>query len=256
MYEKLKLTPGLLTLRLVKPQSGEINAVVRPIVPVASRHAIRLMFQPGNVAGSLTQVDELCVIWCGQPAVIVLEINAAHGDGTANGSVELDYLATTAPEAVAGPAMDMTVYLDRLGDKSAPFGTWVGADEPGHPIAGVMLHPRTNRPRIMLRDLASGQIAAPGEYLGSTAGFRPLCEFQAWIDGPDDRHRLHVLAEFSLAGRVEAYGTLVTLHGAGPDDRLVRLNLQLKPFEATAGNADPSQPKPKRRDRVRIFRKT
>lgn len=256
MYEKLKLNPGILTLRLAKPQAGEINAVVRPIVPVASREAIRLMFQPGNVSGTLTQVDELCVIWCGKTALLVLEITAAQGNGTSNGSVELDYLAFTPPEPDTDPSPDMTVYLDRQGDKPAQFGTWVGADEPGHPIAGVMINPRANRPRIMLRDLASGQIAAPGEYLGSTSGFRPLCDFQAWIDAPDDRYRLDVLAEYALSGRAQAYGTLVTLHGTGPGDTLVRLNIQVAPLGTSGESPDPMAPKAKRRDRVRIFRKT
>ena len=256
MYEKLKLTPGLLTLRYAKPAAGEANAVIRPIVPLASRHAIRLMFEPDNLSGALFRPDEICVIRCSKPAVLVLEIASAEGTGAPNGSVELDYLAQTAPEPDTRSAADILVYLDRHGDKPAKFGTWVGADEPGHPIAGLMLHPRASGPRILLRDPISGQIAAPGEYLGSSGGFRPLSELQAWIEDPDGRHHLHLSAEFARAGLAEATGTLVTLHGAGPEDALLRLNLQVKPLGSAKGRLDLAATQPSQRDRVRIFRKS
>lgn len=256
MYEKLKITPGLLTLRYVRPAVGEANAVIRPIVPLASRHAIRMLFEPDNLSGALFRPDEICVIRCSKPALLILEIASAEGTEAPNGSVELDYLAQTAPEPDTRPLADILVYLDKRGDKPVRFGTWVGADEPGHPIAGLMLHPRAHGPRILLRDPISGQIAAPGEYLGSVGGFRPLSELQAWIENPDGRHRLHLMGEFSRAGFVEATGTLVTLHGASSDDALLRLNLRIIPPGGPAEKSIAATARSARRDRVRIFRKS
>jgi hypothetical protein len=249
MYETLKLSPGILTLTCVAPPEGDLDAMIRPIVPPASRHAITMMFEPGNISGALTRAGAFCVIRCGQAAVLGLEIRAERTDGPPRGGIELTYLSQTAadPEPITGQA-DYVAHLAGYGDRPARFGTFVAGDDPAQAIAGLMMPIRASQPRILLQDPASGQIAAPGEYLGSQGGFRPLSELRAWIEAPDGRQRLVLQGDFAKAGRVESRGTMVSLHGAGPEDRLLRLNMALE--------AMPLAPEADRRpERIRIFRK-
>ena len=42
MYETVKLQPGILTLTFVSPDGEGADAMIRPIVPAAARHAITL----------------------------------------------------------------------------------------------------------------------------------------------------------------------------------------------------------------------
>ncbi|WP_151720708.1 hypothetical protein [Gemmobacter serpentinus] len=249
MYETLKLSPGILTLTCVAPPEGDLDAMIRPIVPPGSRHAITLMFEPGNVSGALTRAGAFCVIRCGQAAVLGLEIRAERSDGPPRGGIELNYLSQTGsdPEPIAGHA-DYVLHLAGYGDRPARFGTLTGGDA-GQAIAGLMMPIRASTPRIMLQDPVTGQVATPGEYLGSQSGFRPLSELRAWIEAPDGRQRLALQADFAEAGRVESRGTMVSLHGAGPEDRLLRLSMALE--------AMPLLPEAEKRpERIRIFRKS
>ena len=256
MYETVKLQPGILTLTFVAPEGEAADAIIRPIVPAASRHAVTLMFEPGNLSGALTEPGEFCVIRCGQPAVLGIEISTAVPDGRPRGGIDLTYLSQRGPDPAPDTRLgaDYIVHLSGYGDRAARFGAWVEGDTPDLAIGGLMLTPRSGRPRIMLQDPISGQIAPPGMFLGSHGGFRPLSELRMWIEEPDGRNRLSVEADFAEAGRVQAAGTMVSLHGAGPGDRLLRLNLALTPLTNGAA-ATPAGPA-RRNDRIRIFRKT
>lgn len=252
MYEKIRLSPGLLVLRLASPKDGKTNAALRPIVPLASRGAINLMFDPGTPTGILTRTSNICVIRVARPAVLLLEITAAHGSGEPRGGIELDYLVHSEEVDADPPSMaDFTVYVDQSGDRPARFGDWVGDEAGERAIIGAMLPQRLIGPRIMLKDPRSDQIAAPGEFLGSRSGFRALSALQIWIDEPDGRYWLKAQADFARAGRVEAVGSALFLQGTGEDDRLIRLCLDL---QAREPEQDLARPVP-RRNRVRIFRK-
>lgn len=255
MFEELRLAPGLLTLRSAADPRGGFNAVIRPIVPLASRHAITLVFDPSNPTGTLTRQDEVCVIRCSDPAAIILEVSTAEGSGPPRGGVEIDYLVQSKPQSRQESASDYTVFIDRLGDRPGRLGAWVGGDVPGQAIAGIMIHHRSFPPRIMLQNPTTGRIAAPGEFLVGGAGFQPFSEIGLWIDDPDGTCRLHVTAEFEILGRIAATGTLVTLRGASASDRLLRLNLQLRSVDSRAAPAAQSPAASNRRNRVRIFRK-
>lgn len=255
MFEKLRLAPGLLTLRSAADPRGGFNAVIRPIVPLASRHAITLVFDPSNPSGALTRQDEVCVIRCSDPVVIILEVSAAQGSGPPLGGVEIDYLVQSEPRPPQERAADYTVFIDRLGDRPARLGEWVSGDVPGQAIAGLMIHHRTYPPRVMAHNPVTDRIAAPGEFLVGGAGFQPFSELRLWIDDPDGTCRLHAAAEFEILGRTAATGTLVSLQGANASDRLLRLNLQLRNTDSRAEAAQQSQPLTGRRNRVRIFRK-
>ncbi|WP_134681986.1 hypothetical protein [Paracoccus ravus] len=253
MYETVKLTPGILTLTFVAPAEGAADAVIRPVVPPASRHAVTLMFEAGNVSGALLSPGEFCVIRCGSPAVMGIEITAGAAGAQPRGGIELNYLSRRGPDPKAdqNAAVDYILHLAGHGDRPGRFGTSTGADSPEHAVAGLLIRPRTGRPRIVLQDPVTGQIAQPGDFLGSRGGFRPLSELRMWIDEPDGSTRLAVEAEFEKAGRVQAAGTMVSLHGREYDDRLLRLNITLEQMQG--GNAGTGMPK--RNDRIRIFRK-
>lgn len=253
MYQTVKLQPGLLTLTFVAPAEGEADALIRPVVPPASRQAISLMFEAGNVTGALTAPGEFCVIRCGRPASLGIEITSRKAGAQPRGGIELNYLSSRgpdpAPDETAGA--DYILHLSDHGDRPARFGGWAGGDTPEQAIGGLMIRARSGRPRILAQDPATGQIAQPGDFLGSRGGFRPLAELQLWIDEPDGRNRLAVEAEFAEAGRVSASGTMVSLHGSGPGDRLLRLNMALEQMPAESGKSAT----PRRNDRIRIFRK-
>lgn len=254
MYETVKLQPGLLTLTFVAPAEGAADALIRPVVPPASRQAISLMFEAGNISGALTAPGEFCVIRCGRPAVLGIEITARHAGVQPRGGIELNYLSRRGPD----PAPDETVGADYIlhlaghGDRPARFGTWTGGDTPEQAIAGLLIRHRTGRPRIVAQDPATGQIAQPGDFLGSRSGFRPFSELRLWIDEPDGRNRLGVEADFAEAGRVNATGTMISLHGAGANDRLLRLNIVLEQMPVDSAKSAATR----RNDRIRIFRKS
>ena len=254
MYETVKLTPGILTLTFVAPPEGTPDALIRVVVPPASRHAISLMFEAGNVAGALTAPGEFCVIRCGYPAVLGIEITAHQAEAQPRGGIELNYLSRRgpdpAPETNAGA--DYILHLAGHGDRPARFGALTGGDRPEHSIAGLMIQQRSGRPRIIAQDPNTGQVAKPGDFLGSRGGFQPFSELRLWIDEPDGRNRLAVEAEFAEAGRVTASGTMVSLHGTGASDRLLRLCLALEQMPV-AGDSSATG---KRNDRIRIFRKS
>ncbi|MBT9247770.1 hypothetical protein KM031_21365 (plasmid) [Gemmobacter fulvus] len=253
MYETVKLQPGLLTLTFVAPAEGSADALIRPVVMPASRQALSLMFEAGNVAGALTSPGEFCVIRCGRPAVLGIEISARQTGAMPRGGIELNYLSRRGPD----PAPDETTGADYIlhlaghGDRPASFGSWTGGDTPDQAIAGLMIRARTGRPRIVAQDPATGQIAQPGDFLGSRGGFRPFSELQLWIDEPDGRYRLGVEAEFAEAGRVSASGTMVSLHGMSTGDRLLRLRMVLEQMSADSEKRATAR----RNDRIRIFRK-
>lgn len=255
MFEKLKLSPGLITLRYTTPAAGTADAVIRPFIPLGARGALSLMFEPGNVAGALTQPGQMCIIRCLRSALLGLEILRQDGGEQPNGGIEIDYLSRCGEEPEEpGFGPDLVVCFDHFGDRPARFGAWVSGEAAGQAVSGLLIRPRALAARIMLRDPVSDQIAAPGDYLGSRRGFRPLSGLEAWLDAADGRHRLHMQADFAEAGRVEARGTLVSLHGAGPHDRLLRLNMAVEAVQADPA-AMPVAVVPARPDRLRIFRK-
>ncbi len=257
MFETVKLVPGIVTLTFTVPPGQEADAIIRPVVPLASRHALSLMFEPGNHIGALLTPGEFCVIRVGQTATLGIEIESRSGTGAPCGSIALAYLSQRGPDLAVLPpgTTDFVLHLAGYGDRPARFGTWAGGDTPDHPIAGLMIRPRAGQPRLMLQDLITGQISPPGEFLGSQAGFRPLSDLRIWIEDPDGLNRLEAKAEFAQAGKVQAAGTMISLHGAGPQDRLLRLNLSLPPMPAGSRHASANGPA-RRGDRVRVFRKS
>lgn len=256
MYETVKLPPGIVTLTFTCPEGQEADAIIRPVVPLASRHALSLMYEPGNLSGALMRPGEFCVIRVGQTAVLGIEIVSQSGSGAPRGSIALAYLSTRGPDPVPAPpgATDFVLHLAGYGDRPGRFGGWVGGDTPDHPVAGLMIRPRAGQPRLMLQDLSTGQTCLPGEFLGSQGGFRPLTDLRIWIEDPDGLNRLEAQAEYAQAGKVQASGTMVSLHGAGPQDRLLRLNLSLPPMPAGSRHAHANGPA-RRGDRIKIFRK-
>lgn len=257
MYQALKLKPGILTLTYVTPAEGTADAMIRPVVPLGSRHALTLMFEPGNASGALLRPGEFCVIRCGQSTILGVEIEPLSGVGAPRGGIDLTYLSQRGPDPAASSTRvaDYIVHLAGYGDRAARYGTWVGADAPDHPIAGLMVHSRAGVPKLVIQDVATGQTAAPGEFLGSVGAFRPLTDLRLWIDGPTGAHRLHVSADYELAGRLEAGGTMVSLTSAGPADKLLRLQITMQPMRATAGISQPASTGIRRGDRIQIFRK-
>ncbi|QYZ70047.1 hypothetical protein [Neotabrizicola shimadae] len=255
-YEKLRLSPGILTIRSAAEPGLGFNAIIRPIVPLASRHAITLVFDPSNAGGALTRPDEICVIRCSDTAEILLELLIPEGSTALHGGVEIDYLVKSGPRPTLSPSADLTAYIDRSGDRSVRFGSWIGGEVADQAILGLMLHHRAHPPRIVLQNPVTGQIAAPGEFLAGGAGGRPFSQLRIWIEDPDGQFRLSASAEFELAGRTEVTGTFLTLTGANPADRLLRLKLQLTEVKATVDATVRPQPASGRHSRIRIFRKS
>ena len=254
MYETIKLQPGIVKLMFVAPVNEVANALIRPIIPPESRQAISIMFEAGNVTGALAEPGEFCLIRCGRAAVLGVEISAQQAGTQPRGGIELDYLSLRGPDPLPGEATgaDYVVHLAGHGDRPARFGAWASGDTVEQPIAGLMIRNRLGRPRIITQDPATDQIAQPGDFLGSRGGFKPFCELRLWIDEPDGRNRLKVEADFAEAGLVNATGTMVSLHGAGPSDKLMRLKILLEQMPVEGVRFTSSR----RNDRIRIFRKS
>ena len=253
MYETIKLQPGIVKLTFVAPPEGTADAVIRPVVPLESRQSLSVMFEAGNIGGALMGPGEFCLIRCGRPAVLGVEIISRQAGGQPRGGIELDYLSQRGPDPLpdAASGADFVVHLAGYGDRPARFGNWVSGDRPEHAIAGLMMRSRVGRPRIIVQDPVAEQIAQPGEFLGSRGGFRPFSELRLWLDEPDGRYRLQVEAEFADAGLVNASGTMVSLHGANSADRLFRLKVAL----GHTAVESPTFTSARRNDRIRIFRK-
>lgn len=273
MHETLSLNPGLILLRY-KKQGGQANAVIRPVIPAESRGAITLLFDPGSRDDALTTPGEVCVLRCDRPALLGLEITSRQPWVPPRGSIEVEYIsqprrqpqgrgAETAPSAPArepAPVLDYFAHFHLLGDQPGAFGEWLQGDGTSQGIEGLCIQPAPGLPRIMMRDRASGQVAAPGEFLGTRGRFRPLTELEIWIDDLASTHVIRVEALFRNAGRVEQSGSFLTLRGMEPDEKLLGINLRVMPRTPLhQSTPEPSfqsaRAQTTRSERVKIFRK-
>ena len=273
MYEMLSLNPGLILLRY-KKQGGQSNAIIRPIIPAESRGAITLLFDPANKDNALTTPGEVCVLRCERPALLRLEITSRQVQVPPRGSIEMEYISqpkrhtfgyqSDVAQMVQPPEMahvfDYFAHFHLLGDQPGAFGEWLQGDGTSQGIEGLYIKPAPGQPRLMLRDLASGQVAAPGEYLGTRGQFRPLSGLEIWIDDPANTHVVRVEALFRNAGRVEQSGAFLTLRGIEPDDKLLGINLRIAPrLPQHQLRSEPifqsGRVAPATTERVKIFRK-
>lgn len=273
MHETLSLNPGLILLHY-KKQSGQANAVIRPIIPAESRGAITILFDPGTHNDALTTPGEVCVLRCDRQASLVLEITSNQHLVPPRGSIEVEYIsqprrrpetrvtesAPTAARREPIPALDYFAHFHLLGDQPGAFGAWLQGDGTSQGIEGICIQPTPGMPRIMMRDRVSGQVAAPGEFLGTRGRFRPLTELEIWLDELSSEHVIRVEALFRNAGRVEQSGSFLTLRGIEPDEKLLGINLRVQPRQPQPqATAEPSFQSTRRQqlrnERVKIFRK-
>jgi hypothetical protein len=275
MYETLSLNPGLVALRFIR-QSGGVphNAVIRPVVLPEYEDDVVILFDPAAQDDTLTHPGDLCILRCARVVTVGLEITSRQPGVAPRGSIEVEYLTraakpSMAPARGAGrgapPPHDLHAHFSMVGDRYARFGDWLEADAPSEGIEGLTLAANPALPRILMRDRESGQIAGPGEFLGTKGRFRPLTDIEVWIDGGPVSHLLQVEAQFRNAGRVTQGGAFLSLRGLGDDERLLGLNLRVVERTQPAASAQPpSPPAPPpapappagdRPERVKIFRK-
>ncbi len=267
MYEVLSLNPGLILLRY-KKQGSQSNAIIRPVIPADQRGALSIMFDPAARNEALSAPGEVCVLRCVRPAKLGIEISSRQPGVPPRGSIEVEYLAQPSrnadamdaytPVAAPAPEFDYAAHFHLLGDQLAAFGEWLEGDGETQGIEGLCIQPVPGLPRVMMRDLASGQTAAPGEFLGTRGRFRPLTAVEIWIDGPPT-HVIHMEARLRNAGEIMQSGTFLTLRGMEPDEKLLGIKLRIVP---RAGQDQPAAPafksvqaQPVRNERVKIFRK-
>lgn len=269
MYETISLNPGLVALRFIR-QSGGVphNAVIRPIVLPEFEDDVVILFDPAAQDDTLTHPGDVCILRCARVVKIGLEITSRQPGAAPRGSIEVEYLTrgtrqSLAPARGAGrgapPPHDVHAHFSMLGDRYARFGDWLDADAPSEGIEGLTIAANPALPRILMRDRESGQLAGPGEFLGSRGRFRPLTDIEIWLDGGPSGHLLQVEAQFRNAGRVTQGGAFLSLRGLGDDERLMGLNLRLveraQPATPAQQPQTPAPPAGDRPERVKIFRK-
>ncbi len=269
MYETLSLNPGLIALRFIRQGGGQPNAVIEPVILPEFAGDVVILFDPGAQVEALSHPGDLCILRCARVVKIGLRIGSTQPGVPPRGSIEVEYLTRTARPSIAPargagrgalPPHDVHAHFNMLGDRYARFGDWLEADAQSEGIEGLTLPANPALPRILMRDRASNQVAAPGEYLGSKGRFRPLTDLEIWIDGATGSHVLQVEAQFRNAGRVTQGGAFLSLRGMGEDERLLGLNLRVveraQPAQATDTPPPPAPPPPgDRPERVKIFRK-
>lgn len=269
MHETLSLNPGLILLRY-KMQGGQANAIIRVVVPSESRGTVTLLFDPANRDDALTAPGEICILRCSRACKITLEISSRQQGIPPRGSIEVEYLSqprrgsNQSPSFRAAPvptvAFDYMAHFNLLGDQRASFGEWLKGDGTSQGIEGLSLNNSSGQPRIMMRDLVSGQTAAPGEFLGSRGCFRPLTEIEVWIDDLANTNVIHVEAEFRNAGRITQAGSFLTLRGVEPNEKLLAINLRIAPRDVQSApireqGFRSGRTQPPQNERVKIFRK-
>jgi hypothetical protein len=271
MYETLSLNPGLVALRFVRQGGAQHNAVIRPVVLPEFEDDVVILFDPAAQDDALTHPGDLCILRCARVVTIGLDITSRQPGVPPRGSIEVEYLTRTARESLAPargagrgapPPHDIHAHFSMLGDRYARFGDWLEAEAPSQGIEGMTIAANPDMPRVLLRDRESGQLAAPGEFLGSKGRFRPLTDIEIWLDGAPATHLLQVEAQFRNAGRVTQGGAFLSLRGMGEDERLLGLNLRLVARTQPAASAEmpqpptpPAPPSGDRPERVKIFRK-
>jgi hypothetical protein len=267
MYETLSLNPGLVALRFIRQGGAQHNAVIRPVVLPEFEDDVVILFDPGAQDDALSHPGDLCILRCARVVKVGLEITSRQPGVPPRGSIEVEYLTRAAPPSIAPargaargapPPHDVHAHFNMLGDRYARFGDWLEADAASAGIEGLTLAANPDLPRILMRDRESGQLAGPGEYLGTKGRFRPLTDIEIWIDGGPATHLLQVEAQFRNAGRVTQGGAFLSLRGLGDDERLLGLNLRVVARTQPAAAPDPTPPAPPagdRPERVKIFRK-
>lgn len=270
MYETLSLNPGLIALRFIRQGGAQPNAAIRPVVPPEFEDDVVILFDPGAQDDALSHPGDLCILRCARVVRIELEITSRQPGIPPRGSIEVEYLTRTSRQSIAPargpgrgapPPHDIHAHFSMLGDRYARFGDWLEADAESEGIEGLTIAATPSNLRILARDRESGQLAAPGEFLGSKGRFRPLNDIEIWIDGGGATHLLQVEAQFRNAGRVTQGGAYLSLRGFGENERLLGLNLRV--VERTQPAAQPAAPQPTppappagdRPERVKIFRK-
>lgn len=249
MIEDIKLAPGLAVIRY-KSVGGKGNAVIRAEVPPASRGALTLLTDPTAPDEALAEAGDCWVVQCLRPAVLSLNIESAQPGVQARGSVVVDYLTDrkdkvaasgsarggkalreepprqrpSAPRFSASQDLRLMAHVSNNGDTFAEAGEWLRGDGRQDAIEGLQL-PAHGLGQIMMRDLKTGQVAAPGDYLGSRGQFRPLTGLELWLEEGRRGEVICAEALFDSAGFVEASGASIVVQGAVQDDPLLGIKL-------------------------------
>lgn len=284
MIEDIKLAPGLAIIRY-KSVGSKGNAVITADIPPRSRGSLTLLTDPTAHDEALAAPGDLWVIQCRHPSVISLNIESSQPGVAARGGVVVEYLSDQSkpkrnipkeqgmptPRSINEglqerrtriPSVHETpkimAHVANHGDIYAELGDWLRGDGRDEAIEGLSLS-GSGCDRIMMRDLNSGQIAEPGEYLGSRGQFRSLGRLQMWLENSDQAQEICVEALFEEAGFREASGRSITLAGVDDQDPLIGLKIwfQMKrdsPRVASNVSRD-ARNESSKTERMKIFRK-
>lgn len=235
MREMLTLAPGIVTLTFVQPEGKAADAVIRPVVPPEARGQVTLMFEAGNLNGTLSRPGETCLIRCDRESRLGVEITTASGEGNPVGGLELVYLSPD--KGAAGDRIDAVVRRQDGRISGVRFGEAPPARGTAAPISGLCLALPPGGARLRVQDMVSGRIAIPGTWLHSPRGDQPFTDLKIWCDRPEEAPALRITADFARAGRIETEGRIVRLRGSGTDDPLLHLGFALLPESADPGGS-------------------
>lgn len=249
MIEHLKLGTGLALIRY-EGKGARSNAIIRALIPEASRGQLTLMTDPNARGESLGQAGDFWIVRCQRPAVLTLEIEAMNPSEPVRGGVTVEYLGerpsqernsqldTKPPnysmrsyksEQKHGLSLEknrIIAHIAKFGDISVDCGIWLRGDAEDQAIEGLML-PKCGMAGVVLRSVATGQIAQSGEFLGSRGQARPLCGLEIWIDGIENHKRIEAEAIYKKAGFLKASGTKVMLSGLDDFDPLMAVKVSI-----------------------------
>lgn len=259
MIEDIKLTTGLALIRY-EAKGGRSNAIIRAHIPPQSRDKLTLITDPNAKSEVLAEPGDCWVVRCERPAVLTLEIESTHPGEPARAGVMVEYLGEKSVQKWnAQSAAKRIDYRDRnaassqyrsepsyedhfvahianVGDVSVKTGDWARGSGANQPIEGLLL-PAENNVNIVVRDANTGQVAHPGQFLGSRGRARPLTGLEIWIDGPERDQRLEVEALYERAGFCKEVGTSVEIAGVDGSDALIGLKVTVAGAEMASSGS-------------------
>ncbi|MEY8881346.1 hypothetical protein [Donghicola sp. XS_ASV15] len=247
MIEDIKLTTGLALIRY-EAKGGRSNAIIRAHIPTQSRDNLTLITDPNAQSDVLAEPGDCWVVRCQRPAILSLEIESIHPGEPARAGVMVEYLGEKSAQkwnsssaakridyrdrnAASSQYRSEPSYEDRViahianvGDVTVKAGDWARGNGANQTIEGLLL-PAENNVNIVVRDANTGQVAHPGQFLGSRGRARPLTRLEIWIDGPDRDQRIEVEALYERAGFCKEVGSAVEISGLDDSDALIGLKL-------------------------------
>lgn len=240
----IQLKPGIILIRLTSG-ADRAPSLFRVVLPMTTERSITMMSNPLTEDSVLRKDGDCVVIRCETATSIQIEAQPAEAGGKVHGSLDIEYLtapssprkaAAKRPSPAPRPAQQpqpharacFMAHLSQQGDRFFELGEWIGSPMRRHAIEALSIRPDVpGLANLMLHDRATGQVAAPGEILGTRAQNRPLRAIDLWIAEPDCPERLQIEALYRNSGHLRLIGDRISLVGADTQDVLLGLRVTL-----------------------------